>query len=77
MNREEMFKLLTDRIKSCHKQFASARGDRFRKKLHVEGFRCRLDELILFYHLVKKISFVEACKELGVNYNDLNVEVDE
>jgi len=77
MNRVKMMDLLIDRIKSCYSQLLSARSERYTDKLYVEGFRCRLDELILYYHLVRNISFIEACKELEINYKDVNVEVSE
>lgn len=73
MNREEIINLLIKRIYSCHEQLTSARNKPGMSKLYIEGLRCRLDELILLYHLIRNISFVEACKELNIDYNDVNV----
>lgn len=75
MNREEIINLLIKQIKSCHEQLTSARNRTPINKLYIEGFRCRLDELILLYHLIRNISFVEACKELNIDYMDVSVEL--
>lgn len=73
MNKVRMMDLLIDRIKHCHKQLMDARNTRYMDSVYIEGFRCRLDELILYYHLVRNISFCEACRELEINYKDVNV----
>lgn len=72
MNKVKMMDLLIDRIKSCHEQFLVAKNNQYPRTVYIEGFRCRLDELILFYHTIRDISFVEACKELEIEYEDLN-----
>ena len=77
MKKIKMMERLIDRIKSCHKQLMSAKANRYIDKIYVEGFRCRLDELILYYMLVRDVSFCEACKELDINYNDVDVSGDE
>ncbi len=73
MNKIKMMDLLIDRIKHCHKQLQQSRAHPPAKVLFIEGFRCRLDEMILYYHLVRGVSFCEACKELDINYEDVNV----
>lgn len=72
MNKKEIMKMLCSRIGSCLGSLISAREENF-SKIHIEGFRCRLDELILVYQIIRHISFLEACEELGVNYKDVNV----
>ncbi len=72
MTKIKMMDLLIDRIKSCYEQLMGARYNRYMHKIYIEGFRCRLDELILYYHLVRDISFIEACKELKINYKDVS-----
>lgn len=71
MNKKEIMKLLKKRIEICYHDLLSARQNKF-KAIYIEGFRSRLDELILMYHLIEDISFVEACKELGINYKEIN-----
>ena len=73
MDSLNMLNLLGSRIKYCHKQLLNSRAHPPAKVLFIEGFRCRLDEMILYYHLVRDISFCEACKELDINYEDVNV----
>ena len=73
MNKIKMMDLLIDRIKHCHKQLMSSKNNMFSNDKFTEGFRCRLDELILYYHLVRGISFCEACKELEIPYKHVNV----
>ncbi len=77
MRSRDMMSLLKNRIDSCYKQLLSARNDRYMDSVYIEGFRCRLDELILHYHLVRDISFCEACEELKIPYKDVNVLEDE
>lgn len=75
MDRTDMMKLLINRIEHCYKQLVQARTiSRHSGKEYVEGLRCRLDELILYYHLVRNISFVEACNELNIDYHEVNME---
>ena len=73
MNKIQIMSRLTTRIQSCYEQLMSARANRYMDEIYVEGFRCRLDELILLYHLIRNISFCEACQELGITYSDVNV----
>lgn len=73
LGQKELMDLLFERIKSCYESLLFAKDvDKYKRAFYKEGFRCRLDELILYYHLVKGISFVEACKELNINYEDLD-----
>ena len=73
MNKKKIMKLLKENISSCHKQLLDARSENF-PELYIEGFRCRLDELLLLYHLIENKSFVDACKDLKINYRDVNVK---
>ncbi len=57
-----VIELLRNRIKSCHIQLMDGKRVKGFPKEYVEGFRCRLDELLLLWHLQHDISFVEACK---------------
>lgn len=77
MNETQIMCRLTTRIQSCYEQLMEAKASRYMDKIYVEGFRCRLDELILLYHLIMNISFCEACQELGIIYSDVNVGEDE
>ncbi len=71
----DMIELLRERIKSCHEQLMSARQVRDFPKEYIEGFRCRLDELLLLWHLHHDISFIESCKDLGIKYVDVNIDI--
>ena len=71
MNKIEIIKLLEERIKSCNKQLQQARHG-FLDKLYNEGFRCRLDELILLHQMIENQSFMESCKKLNIKYEDVN-----
>lgn len=73
MNETQIMSRLTTRIQSCYEQLMEAKANRYTDKIYVEGFRCRLDELILLYHLIMDIYFCEACQELGILYSDVNV----
>ena len=73
MNKKKMMKLLRGRIDSCYIQLLSSRIGKH-PELYVEGFRCRLDELLLFYHLVEGKTFMEVCEELGVKYSDVDIQ---
>lgn len=81
MNKKEIMRMLIERILSCYDSLLFSR-DNGSSKLRIEGFRSRLDELLLMYHIIKGISFIEGCKILRVNYKDLDansqqsVEVD-
>lgn len=77
MKRILMMELLTNQIKTCYEQLSGSRSHPPAKVLKIEGLRCRLDELILYYCLVGGITFYEACKELNIPYNDVNVLEDE
>lgn len=72
MNEKDIMNRLDDRIMSCHASLINARQSRMHG-LYIEGMRCRLDELILLYHIIKNITFIEACKELNIRYEDVNV----
>ncbi|KKN67000.1 hypothetical protein LCGC14_0465540 [marine sediment metagenome] len=74
MNKEEIINLLKSRIKTCYRDLLFARSQKGYRKDWIEGFRSRLDELILVYHQIYDISFVDACEELNINYKDVNTE---
>lgn len=65
--------LLKHRIKTCYHNLLIAKSEKY-SELYIEGFRSRLDELLLLYHLTKKITFIEACKELNIKYEDVNAQ---
>ncbi len=77
MEKEDIIRLLKERIKSCYKDLLFARSQKGYRKDWIEGFRSRLDELILVYHEIYNIDFVNACEELGVKYQDVNTEEEE
>ena len=72
MNKIKMMDLLVSRIKSCYEQLLIAKNNLYSRKIYIEGFRCRLDELLLYHQKVNGISFTESCKELKIKYEDLN-----
>lgn len=65
--------MLKDRINSCYRDLLFSRNKKY-MKAYIEGFRSRLDELILMYHCIENISFIDACEKLEVNYQDVNAE---
>ena len=71
MDKKEIIKYLKKRIESCYRSLLESVDNKFMKK-YIEGYRSRLDELILVYQHIKDISFVDACKELEVEYSDLD-----
>ena len=76
MEKCEIINLLKSRIKSCYENLQFAKDQKGYRKDWTEGFRCRVDELILMYQEIQGISFVDACKELNINYQDINVQED-
>lgn len=73
MKEEEIITFLEQRIKSCHKDLLFAKSQKGYRKDWIEGFRCRLDELILLYHEILDMNFYEACEELGIKREDVEV----
>ena len=71
--RSQILKRMKQRIASCYDDLLESRIRKL-PKLYIEGFRCRLDELLLLYHLIEDITFVEACKSLGIKYEDVNIQ---
>ncbi len=69
--REEFYKLLEENIKRNYESLLYTRGMHNHNEIWAEGFRNRVDELILIWHIIKDISFVDACKELNIKYQDL------
>ena len=74
MEKEEIISLLKSRINSCYHDLLFARSQKNYRKDWIEGFRSRLDGFILLYHEIHDITFIEACKELGIKYSDVNTE---
>ena len=74
MNKKEMIKLIEKRIKSCYRDLLYAKSIRSHRRSYIEGFRCRLDELILLYQIIENISFIDACKKLKVKYEDVDTQ---
>lgn len=72
MKKEEIKELLRKRIRVCYEDLLYFRNQKYGKET-IEAFRNILDKLILFYSDRYEISFIDACKELGVNYQDTNM----
>ncbi len=70
--KSEPIKLLKERIKICHKDLLFAKSQKGYRKDWIEGFRSRLDELLLVWHELHNISFIDACKEFGIRYHDVD-----
>lgn len=64
---------LKKRITGIHKDFLFFKVNRPEKKDWIEGYRSRLDELLLLWHEIHGISFIDACKEFHILYEDLDV----
>lgn len=73
MNKKEIISMLSNRIFSCHKDLLYSRNV---KNPYAEGFRTRLDELLLMWHQIHNISFIDACKEFDIKYEDVDVNQD-
>ena len=71
--RFQIIKRMKQRIASCYDSLLKSRAKNF-PELYTEGFRCRLDELLLLYHLTEDITLVEACRNLGIKYEDVNIQ---
>jgi len=70
----QIIKLLKERIKSCHKDLMFAKNQKRYRKDWIEGFRSRLDELLLIWHELHNISFIDSCEEFNINYKDVDTE---
>ena len=68
----KIVKLIRERIRVCYADLLFAKSQSKYRKDYIEGFRNRLDELILIWHEIHNISFVDACKELNVEYKDVD-----
>ena len=73
MNKKEIMKLLEGRIESCFQQLLEARNNKYMEK-YIEGFRCRLDELLLLYQTIEDKSFIDVCKDFEINYEYMNYQ---
>lgn len=70
---KEIIERIEFRIQSLYKDLMFVRRENFSKS-HIESFRCRLDELLLLWHEIKDVSFVEACKALDIDYKEVNIQ---
>ena len=73
MNKKEIMNMLKNSINKRYEDLLFAKSKMF-EELYIEGIRSRLDELLLIYHIIQGISFIEACKELEIDYKEVNVE---
>ena len=69
--KQDILDYLVRSIRRCHKDLREARGN-WAQQDYIEGFRCRLDELLLMFEHVYEISFVEACKRFEIPYEEVN-----
>ena len=76
MKAEHIVNMLEQRIHSLHHELITARRENFPKN-HIEGFRNRFDELILFYQEITGMSFIEVCGKLSIPPSDVSVGVSE
>lgn len=74
MKSKEIIELLEGQINRGYNDLLFARSQRGYRKDWLEGFRSRLDELLLLWHIIHDISFIEACKEFGIDYQEVNTE---
>ena len=68
---DKIIERIIERVLSCYLDLKLARNVSC-CPIYIEGFRCRLDELLLLYSNSMNISFIEACSELEVKYRDVN-----
>ena len=64
-------KRLVQRIFQCYDDLKMVRMCN-RTLLTIECFRNRLDELLLLYSHSKDISFIKACKQFGIKYEEVD-----
>ncbi len=72
LKRKQIIELLKSRIKSNYRDLLFMKNNLKEREDWIEGFRSRLDELLLLWHEIHDISFTDACQEFGVNYEDVN-----
>ena len=75
MNKKEIIDRIRERIDTCYKDLLFAKnqtGKRYRTDF-IEGFRSRLDELILLWDEINGTNFMYSCKELGINYKEVSI----
>ncbi len=77
MKKRDIITLLEQRINTCYKDLIFTRKKLPEKIDWIEGFRSRLDELLLIWHELHNISFVDACKEFGIKYQDIDIQENE
>lgn len=77
MNKKEIVYMIGERIQTCYKELLFARNQKGYRKDWIEGFRSRLDELLLVYHKIYNISFIDACERLGIRYEDMDAQDNE
>ncbi len=72
MEKETITKLLRSRIKSNYRDLLFTRNNLAKRKDWIEGYRSRLDELLLLWHEIHDISFIQACDEFEIKYKDVD-----
>jgi len=70
MNKEEILELISKDINRCYRDFIYIKNNM--KKEMAEGMRNRLDELLLLWHKIHSISFIDACKMFDINYKEIS-----
>ena len=72
MNKKEIIEYIERRIKQCYQELRFFRNHNFTK--YSEDYRNRLDELLLTHQHIKNQCFIKSCKELKINYEDVNIQ---
>lgn len=71
MERMQIISRIESRIISCHVDMLIMKNNN-KSKESVECFRNRLDELLLLYCAILKITFLDACKFFKIKYEDVD-----
>ena len=74
MDKKEILELLEGSINRCYLQLKSARSQKGFREDWIEGFRSRLDELLLLWHQIHNISFVKSCEFFKIDYKEVCTE---
>lgn len=74
VKKSEIIDFIAFRIKSAYNDLQFAKRNVPNRQDWIEGFRCRIDELLLIWHEIHNISFVDACKEFKIDYKEVNTE---
>ena len=65
MKSRDILKLLRRRIRTCHKDLLFSRNIKGYRKDWLEGIRSRLDELLLLWHEIHDVNFVDALAQIA------------